>query len=608
MAKKGAARSGIVVGRWKLGRRLGEGGQGSVWVARPSGERHGTPRALKICKSADEQARARFEREIEILRRLDGAHVPALVDASDGWQEVAAIEGEIAWYVGELFTSSLEDLPNVHRAPMLALEVFRGALAALAGLHGSGVIHRDVKPGNILTGGEPDRVVMTDLGIAYGRNVETERKMLTNTLETVGTPSFRAPEVLVGERGDERSDVYSLGRTLLWTLAGPLSLDGPARLPASERFSEGARQMLSGIIGRACEHSPEERFETVAEMNSALAEVVVDVQRKATAPAPTGSGFRGVSADASAAYAWALDVIEKDNRVAWRTYTKERRGAIAERLGETRSSLESQNGLPREQRGRSELLDQLLADVSPIVAPTIAATEHGREGAADLLRDIAAPRGWKRHGLTELVELPDSLAYVVHNVLGSFAAGAGGAASAMALLELSLPNLRQQDEARTLWRTAKVVGWPEIFLGKAQPAWSYLFDLAERQPWLREACGDVEAWRETLVAYWWGLSFRQFLDDLSDENFQNLDPSDVIFVGVPPVFLHAGREICAQAFRIAIPDAEAVAGLATAYGVPVENVRRLWPKWTKILVQIAAKNAPDGRYASTLDLFQPALP
>lgn len=198
----------LIAGRYRLIAKLGHGGMGTVWRAKD--ETVDREVAVKEPRVPDhlpgrERANAfeRMRREARAAARLDH---PAVVDVHD----VAVVDDQ-PWIVMELVRGrSLGDALqegtlSAREAARIGLEV----LGALEAAHAAGVLHRDVKPDNVLLG-RHDRVVLTDFGIAQ---IEGETS-LTDTGGFVGSPEYIAPERVLGQRPGPASDLWSLGVVL----------------------------------------------------------------------------------------------------------------------------------------------------------------------------------------------------------------------------------------------------------------------------------------------------------------------------------------------------------------------------------------------------------
>ncbi|MFI6930022.1 serine/threonine-protein kinase [Streptomyces sp. NPDC050287] len=204
----------LIAGRYRLLGKLGHGGMGTVWRAKD--ETVDREVAVKEPRVPDhlperEQATAfeRMRREARAAARLDH---PAVVNVHD----VAVVDGR-PWIVMELVRGrSLGDALQegtlgAREAAKIGLEV----LGALEAAHAAGILHRDVKPDNVLLG-RHDRVVLTDFGIAQ---IEGETN-LTDTGGFVGSPEYIAPERVLGQRPGPASDLWSLGVVLYATTEG----------------------------------------------------------------------------------------------------------------------------------------------------------------------------------------------------------------------------------------------------------------------------------------------------------------------------------------------------------------------------------------------------
>ena len=203
----------MISGRYSLDREIGRGATGAVWLGRD--ETLGRPVALKrigLLPGTDSTDLDRAEREARLSARLHHPHVVGVYDA------VSDRETGAWWLVMEHVDGpDLGRLVREHGplSPDAAAPVLAQAADALAAAHAAGIVHRDVKPSNILI--DPaGQVKLTDFGIA---RILSDPSMTQTGLVT-GSPAYLAPEVAAGGRADEASDVWSLGATMFHVLAG----------------------------------------------------------------------------------------------------------------------------------------------------------------------------------------------------------------------------------------------------------------------------------------------------------------------------------------------------------------------------------------------------
>src|SRR5436190_16783771 len=262
-----------VAGRYSLERELGRGGMGVVYLAREV--RLDRPVAIKLLppsKATDPKLRERFLREARTAAKLSHPNVIPIhaVEEIGGFVFFA-----MAYIEGETLTERVRQRGPL--PPSEASRVLRDVAWALAYAHGQGVIHRDVKPDNILleNGG---RVLVADFGIA---SAVAGAGALT-TGEVVGTPEFMSPEQALGEPVDARSDLYSLGIVGYFALSGALPFEGAKATevlakqvteppPPLHAVAPGAPRRLARAIERCLEKDPAERPQKAEELAGQLA-------------------------------------------------------------------------------------------------------------------------------------------------------------------------------------------------------------------------------------------------------------------------------------------------------------------------------------------------
>ena len=216
----------------------------------------------------------RFQQEGEILRSLDHPNIVRIHD-SFAEEHVACIVMELL--EGRSLARELDNGPlELSRAKSIALQT----VEALSYAHAQGVVHRDVKPDNIMLL-DGDRVKVTDFGVARILSVDTKMGTIATTGMRVGTPLYMAPEQIEGKRVDARTDVYGFGASLYHMVAGRPPFEGDDALaiavqqmkeeppPPSSRRS-GLPREWDEVILKALAKDPRRRFRSASEMKSAI--------------------------------------------------------------------------------------------------------------------------------------------------------------------------------------------------------------------------------------------------------------------------------------------------------------------------------------------------
>ena len=264
----------MVAGRYRLGDPLGSGGMAEVFDAMD--ERLERPVAVKLLRaelSGDPGLRRRFEIEARAAARLVHPNVVGVFDTGElGNRPYIVMERLPGATLADRLREGRLDEPGTRR---LASEV----LGALAAAHTAGILHRDVKPSNILWARDGSAKV-ADFGIAKGMEpmLGTETGDITATNFVIGTPAYLAPERLLGRRATPRSDLWSLGAVLYEALSGMRPFPSATALVHDPEQTEvvplearrpGVDPLLAGAIDRALARRPDERFASAAEMAAA---------------------------------------------------------------------------------------------------------------------------------------------------------------------------------------------------------------------------------------------------------------------------------------------------------------------------------------------------
>jgi tetratricopeptide (TPR) repeat protein/tRNA A-37 threonylcarbamoyl transferase component Bud32 len=275
--------------RYRIERELGQGGMATVYEARDL--KHDRTVAIKVLRAdlAAHLGTGRFLQEIRLTANLQHPHIVGVYDSgeADGllYYVMPFIEGE----------SLRARLDREKRIPLAdAVRIARQVATALEFAHRRNVVHRDVKPENILlTGGT---AMVADFGVARATEAAAGAQLTAIGL-AVGTPAYMSPEQASGESNvDGRSDLYSLGCVLYEMLAGepPFGGDTPQRTlarqvmerpPSLQTAAAQVPRALSGIVGRLLAKSPEERYGSAQDLVATL-----DTAAPNGAPSAVGSG------------------------------------------------------------------------------------------------------------------------------------------------------------------------------------------------------------------------------------------------------------------------------------------------------------------------------
>ncbi len=264
----------------------------------PALDRYVAIKLLHSFLADDPEFKDRFEREARNVARLKHPNIVQVYDFEYD-SESESYYMVMEFIDGPTLKDRLFDLnTNGERFPVPeTIRIVRSAANALAYAHQRSMIHRDVKPANLMLD-DDGRVVLTDFGIA---------KIVTGAQFTasggmVGTPAYMAPEQGLGEAGDERSDIYSLGVILYQLATGRLPYDAETPLaiilkhvndplPRPSLYCPEIAEDLEQIICKVLEKDPDDRFQSATELSQHLAMLDETGKRQAEAPGITAGGY-----------------------------------------------------------------------------------------------------------------------------------------------------------------------------------------------------------------------------------------------------------------------------------------------------------------------------
>jgi serine/threonine protein kinase len=260
------------LGRYVIEREIERGSMGAVYLGHdPASGRRLALKTLALGRDFEHEdrveARQRFLREADTARRLQHPGIVAVLDAGE--------HDGVAWIAMEYLKG--RDLTHYTQPATLlpvpvVLRIAARAADALAYAHEQGIVHRDIKPGNVMADLTGDTVKVTDFGIA--RIADASR---TRTGMVLGTPSFMSPEQMAGGHVDGRSDVYSLGAMLFQLLTGHLPFESESMhalmlqiandpAPDIRQWRAELPEALADVVALALQKRPEVRYASAAQL------------------------------------------------------------------------------------------------------------------------------------------------------------------------------------------------------------------------------------------------------------------------------------------------------------------------------------------------------
>lgn len=285
--------SPILAQRYRLERKLAQGGMAEVWVATDVQlDRQVAVKLLKPSLAADPVLAERFRREAKAVAKLSHPNIVAVYDTleekiDDGTRQAVVMQ----LINGKSLRQLLDDQKRL--SPDLTMHIGISMAAALDHAHQNDLVHRDVKPANILVTTD-GRVLLTDFGIAKGVTATDDGDDLTSPNIMMGTAKYLSPEQVRGRKLDGRADLYSLGLVLYECLAGRVPFLGEtdsdtalARLNRDPTDLEKLRPTLpyglGPLIHKLLQRKPEHRYATGSELRAELQRLIAQPKADLTA-------------------------------------------------------------------------------------------------------------------------------------------------------------------------------------------------------------------------------------------------------------------------------------------------------------------------------------
>ncbi len=385
--------------RYRLERKLGEGGMATVYLARDL--RHDRDVAVKVLKPdlAHVLGGDRFLREVRIAAKLSHPHILPLHDSGEA-------NGFLYYVMPFVKGQSLrERLSREGELPVSdAIRMLKEIADALAHAHDEGIVHRDIKPDNVMVSGR--HVLVSDFGVAKAVSEATGRNALTTAGVALGTPSYMAPEQAAGDPNvDQRADIYALGALAYELLTGhPPFLGRTPQMVLAAHVTEVPEPVrktrpavpvaLADAVGRCLEKKPADRFQSAADLVAMLESLETPSGGHPPAEVPRRSAASSRRRIAVAGAAGVVLLLAGGIGVALLM-----RGGTVAGAAERRSlailPFSNTSGDPANDAFTNGLHDDLLTQVSKIAALRVTSRTSVMEyrGTTKNIRDIGAELG-----------------------------------------------------------------------------------------------------------------------------------------------------------------------------------------------------------------------
>jgi hypothetical protein len=258
---------GSTFGQYRIDALLGRGGMGVVYRAFDKNLSRTVAIKFLSPEVADPDARRRFQREAQMASSLNHPYILTVHDAGESSDQQFVVTEFVDGGTLVNWTSSEP------RSWRQCVELLMGIAEGLAAAHEAHILHRDIKPGNILVS-KAGYAKLADFGLAKLEDVPATEEMVTRTGVVVGTPAYMSPEQALGQKCDARSDIFSLGVVLYEALAGKRPFEGKSSPETLQQIihheppplSSSIPSPLRGVVEKALEKDPADRYQSAREL------------------------------------------------------------------------------------------------------------------------------------------------------------------------------------------------------------------------------------------------------------------------------------------------------------------------------------------------------
>ena len=321
--------------------------------------------------------------------------------------------------------------------------------------------------------------------------------------------------------------------------------------------------------------------------------------------------FNVASSDPSQFYATAASLIRSQDAVEWKklvqTVLRESESRLLkwkkERQPSCPETFDARNPQPN-----WEFFGEGAACYDPLLACLLAAAESGDSafsGQLSWVDLVLEPKGWERSGPTVWTDLPRTIFYYLHSVVGAMQIRSLGGDQSVRLATTPIRNPYYQDQTSPMYLSRDVSGWQETFGSYCTASWGFLYTLAARSPWLPEVFGSEDNLKSGLTAYYMLMSFLEFVRDATRCEW-TFDPAKSNFE-VSHMFVRTETQIQKDAFSLLIENKPTLLKVLETNGLSEQRFAELWPEWVKGMKRWSS-SLGDGYYGNCISFPFENLP
>lgn len=278
-------------------------------------------------------------------------------------------------------------------------------------------------------------------------------------------------------------------------------------------------------------------------------------------------------------YHTAIKVAKAGDLMQWRELTRNARKRMEKGL----NSWSSKTPLLNDNNALIAHSLEGISECTPLISIALAGVASGRNqfvNQVSLFEEILNPKGWNRNGLTVVVNLPESAAFIYQALHGAMCLYTDQVSSAINMVRSNVDFLNKEKPIQ-IWQNHQVIGWPDSFGHNADIAWKVLETLPEKYQWIKDIFGDEEEYLTALVAYYIILNLNEYVYVLKTKQEQHLEDGKWR-LDIPLSFLRTSEDVKRRAYRLVLQNKAEIKNIWRSWVVTDEKFVSHWDKWVEL--------------------------